>query len=75
MIQGQSATRRSYPEDRLIELIARGSAVSEANPTAESAFFGRALHRARRGDRGRPGLLAWLAGLSVHCALVLLLIV
>jgi hypothetical protein len=49
--------------------------VSEASPTAESAFHGRALRRARRSDRGRPGLLAWLAGLTVHCALVLLLIV
>jgi hypothetical protein len=49
--------------------------VSEASPTTESASHGRALRRARRSDRGRPGLLAWLAGLGIHCALVLLLIV
>ncbi len=49
--------------------------MSEASSTAESAFHGRALRRARRSDRGRPALLAWLAGLSVHCALILLLIV
>jgi hypothetical protein len=49
--------------------------VSEENPTADSAFYRRALRRARRSERGRPGVLAWLAGLSIHCALVLLLVV
>jgi hypothetical protein len=54
---------------------ARGSNVSEAKPTADSAFHGRALRRARQSDRGRPGVLAWLAGLCVHGAVVLLLVV
>jgi hypothetical protein len=49
--------------------------VSEAPSAAGCAFHGRALRRARRSDRGRPGVLAWLAGLSVHCAIVLLLVV
>ncbi len=54
---------------------AREQNVSEAKPSADCAFHGRALRRARRSDRGRPGVLAWLAGLSVHCAVVLLLVV
>jgi hypothetical protein len=54
---------------------ARGQTVSEAKPSADSAFHGRALRRARQSDRGRPGVLAWLAGLIVHCAVVLLLVV
>jgi hypothetical protein len=67
--------RRSYPERRLKDFSARGSNVSEAKSTADSSFHGRALRRARQSDRGRPGVLAWLAGLSVHCAVVLLLVV
>jgi hypothetical protein len=48
--------------------------VSEAKSTAGSVFHKGALRRARQRDCGRPGVLAWLAGLSVHCAVVLLLV-
>ncbi len=57
-----------------MDLSARGLKVTEATTTATD-FHGRALRRARRNDRGRPGVLAWLAGLSVHFAVVLLLVV
>jgi hypothetical protein len=60
---------------RLIELSARASDVSEENLTADPDFHRQALRRARRSERGHPGVLAWLAGLSIHCALVLLLVV
>ena len=50
------------------------SQVADALPTADSGFHGRALRRARRSDKGRPGVLAWLAGLGIHCAVVFLLV-
>ena len=63
----------------------RGLNVTEATTTATADFpaadfpaadfHGRALRRARRSERGRPGVLAWLAGLCVHFAVVLLLVV
>ena len=49
--------------------------MSEAQPTADASFNDRALRRAHQSERGRPGVLAWLAGLAVHCAVVLLLVV
>ena len=67
--------RRSYPEGRLIELSARGSDVSEAEPAADSSSHAQALRRALQNEHGRPGVLAWLAGLGLHCAVVLLLVV
>jgi hypothetical protein len=48
--------------------------VPDATPTADSGFHGRALRRARRTDQGRPGALAWLTGLAIHFAVVLLLL-
>jgi hypothetical protein len=39
------------------------------------AGLGRAGAGAPRWARARPGLLAWLAGLGIHCAIVLLLVV
>jgi hypothetical protein len=66
---------RGYPEGRHEDLSARGNTVSEASSTTDFAFHDRALRRARRSDRGRPGVFAWLAGLTIHCAIVLLLVV
>jgi len=51
----------------------RRSAVSDARPSDD--YHQRALSRARRSESGRPGLLAWLAGLSIHLALVVLLVI
>jgi hypothetical protein len=34
----------------------------------------RALRRVQRSDKGRPGLLAWLAGLGIHAAVAFLLV-
>jgi hypothetical protein len=51
----------------------RGNAVSEAEPS--EGCQQRALLRARRSEKGRPGVLAWLAGLSIHAALVVLLVI
>jgi hypothetical protein len=51
----------------------RGNAVSDAQPSED--FQKRALLRARRSEKGRPGVLAWLAGLSLHAALALLLVI
>ncbi len=53
----------------------RGPTVTDDTVTRGSVFHGRALRRAHRSEGGRPGVLAWLAGLSVHCAIVLLLVV
>ena len=39
------------------------------------ALHYRAFRRARRGDQGRPGVLAWFVGLGIHLALVALLVV
>jgi len=39
------------------------------------ALHERAFRRARRGDQGRPGVLAWFVGLGIHLALVALLVV
>jgi hypothetical protein len=40
----------------------------------EAAFPDRALGRVRRGDKGRPGVLAWFAGLGIHAAVAFLLV-
>jgi hypothetical protein len=40
----------------------------------EAAFPERARGRVRQGDKGRPGVLAWLAGLGVHAAVAFLLV-
>jgi hypothetical protein len=53
----------------------QGNTVPDASPTVGFEFHGRALRRARRGDHGRPALLAWLAGLAIHFVVVLLLVV
>jgi hypothetical protein len=37
-------------------------------------FHDRAYPRARRGERGRPGVLAWFAGLGIHAAVAYLLV-
>jgi hypothetical protein len=42
-------------------------------PAAESDEIGRRVHRRRR-DRSRPSALAWVAGLSLHLAVVFLLV-
>jgi hypothetical protein len=34
----------------------------------------RAYRRARRGDQGRPAVLAWFVGFGIHLALVVLLV-
>lgn len=47
--------------------------MSDARPSDD--YHQRALSRARRSESGRPGLLAWLAGLSIHLALVVLLVI
>jgi hypothetical protein len=51
----------------------RGNAVSDAQPS--EGFQKGALARARCSEKGRPGVLAWLAGLSIHAALVVLLVI
>ena len=51
----------------------RGNAVPDAQPSED--FQTRALLRARRSEKGRPGVLAWIAGLSLHAALALLLVI
>jgi hypothetical protein len=51
----------------------RGNAVSDAEPS--EGCQQRALLRACRSEKGRPGVLAWLAGLSIHAALVVLLVI
>jgi hypothetical protein len=38
-------------------------------------FHDRAYRRARRGDQGRPAVLAWLVGLGIHLALAVLLVI
>ena len=57
----------------------RGNAVSDAEPSEgfepSQSFETRALARARCSEKGRPGVLAWLAGLSIHVALVVLLVI
>jgi hypothetical protein len=40
----------------------------------EDAFHDRAWRRAQRAEKGRPGVLAWFAGLGIHAAVVLLLV-
>lgn len=40
----------------------------------EVTFHDRAWRRARRGQKGRPGVLAWFAGLGVHAAVAFLLV-
>ena len=42
-------------------------------PAAESDEIRRRVHQRRR-DRSRPSALAWVAGLSLHLAVVLLLV-
>ena len=42
-------------------------------PAAESDETRRRVHRRRR-DYSRPSTLAWVAGLSLHLAVVLLLV-
>jgi len=37
-------------------------------------FDDRAYRRARRGDQGRPAVLAWFVGLGIHLALAVLLV-
>ena len=37
-------------------------------------YHGRAYRRARRGDQGRPAVLAWFVGLGIHLALAVLLV-
>jgi hypothetical protein len=37
-------------------------------------FHERARQRARRADQGRPGVLAWLAGIGIHATLAVLLV-
>jgi hypothetical protein len=37
-------------------------------------FHDRANRRARRGDQGRPAVLAWFVGLGIHLALAVLLV-
>jgi hypothetical protein len=51
----------------------RGNAVSDAQPS--EGYRNRALLRARCSEKGQPGVLAWLAGLSIHAALVVLLVI
>jgi hypothetical protein len=50
----------------------RRNVVSDAQTS--DGYHRRALSRARRSEKGRPGVLAWLAGLSIHLALAVLLV-
>jgi hypothetical protein len=45
-----------------------------ARDSDESAFHERARRRAQRAGKGRPSVLAWFAGLGIHAAVVLLLV-
>ena len=45
-----------------------------ARDSEEGAFHERARRRAQRAEKGRPGVLAWFAGLGIHAAVVLLLV-
>ena len=47
--------------------------MSDAQPS--EGFQKGARARARCSEKGRPGVLAWLAGLSIHAALVVLLVI
>jgi len=40
----------------------------------QETFYERAYRRTRRGDKGRPGVLAWFAGLGIHAAVAALLV-
>lgn len=53
----------------------RRSPVGSRAPNDDLALHERAFRRARRGDQGRPGVLAWFVGLGIHLALALLLVI
>ena len=53
----------------------RRSPVGSRASHDDVALHERAFRRARRGDQGRPGVLAWFVGLGIHLALVALLVV